>query len=165
MCSWGLCRLSSAIDTTRGLGTLEKEDPGGAAAFSNLYDQANFPFNVPDALWTAACCIVKDNNGDIVKNKVINIAFYMPNIPSKIAKCERSSVKTLFWNLGLINGPVARLDDVNLFPAVPECSDPGPKYHRPLFLSTGSSLGRACLQDFSPQLDKFTCVVSAMSRP
>ena len=115
--------ISNKYNTYPALRYFGKGGPRGAAAFSDLYDPNRSAFNVPDALWTAACCIVKDNKGDIVSKRVMNTAFYLENIPVVDQTCERSTVKDLFNNFR-IRLSRARSNTVNLFPAVPECSDP-----------------------------------------
>ena len=107
-----------------------KGSPQGTAAFSDLYSPTSFAFNVPDALWTAACCVVKAPNGNIMTNKVKNTAFYLQNFPdgnSPHPPCTRIQVSNLFSSLGLQNNPMTGVgpNNVDLFPGVQACSNAG----------------------------------------
>ncbi len=93
----------------------QNSDAEKTVRFSSIRDPTNFPLNVPSAMWTAACLVVRDSDNNIVK--VVNSAFVSQNAPRSGDACLQTTVGGLFTGL-----PQVRTKP-ELFPNIPKCSD------------------------------------------
>ena len=88
----------------------------GKGGFSDYQDEEDYPVNVPNLMWTAACCKFKykDDQGNL-QTGIKSTAFWGGNVPGG-SKCNRFDIRALTI---LLSEKV--VGNINLFPLTPQC--------------------------------------------